>query len=578
MRTRTKVLLISLLAVLALAAAACGGDESTDTSDAGTTTAPEAGGTTTTGTATGGTVRIGWGGAPADLNPGNGVLAEDYTLYELVFDTPIAIDLEGNYIPELATDWTVSDDGLTWTLTLRDDAVFHDGTPVTSEDVKYSIEIFRDYEDWGGFLGAYAYYFTTVEAPDPTTVVLTTDEPLGAFEAQMVFMYIVPKHIWEQNEDPVAFTNDEMIGSGSFKLAELTQGEFVRLEKNADYWGGAPFVDEAVFQTFDNADARVQALINGDVDMITEFPNTAIAALNAADNVKVVQGAPLAPELTDIIFNVTDPENCPVDDGVCSGHPALRDVQVRRALAHGVDKPQMIDVGLLGLGDPGLGLVPTGLPQFFADELVAQDYAFDLDEGNALLDGAGYADTDGDGIRECPDGAECGPTGDLTLRLNFPTDSDTAPRLAELLKGWWGELGVSIEITGLDPDTLTSVCCPTFDYDVIIWGWGSDPDPGFLLSVLTCDEVPTGTSETGYCNPEYDQLFADQAVATDPAARRDIIVEMQRITLEDVPYIIPYYPQATQAYRTDRFTGWQDSASKVGLEDPTSLNVIRPVG
>ena len=152
---------------------------------------------------------------------------------------------------------------------------------------------------------------------------LTTDEPLGAFEAQMVFMYIVPKHIWEANEDPVAFTNDAMIGSGSFKLAEARQGEFVRLETNADYWGGAPNVDEVVFQTFGNADARVQALINGDVDMITEFPNTGIGALSAADNVKVAQGAPLAPGLSDIIFNVTEPENCPADDGVCSGHPAL---------------------------------------------------------------------------------------------------------------------------------------------------------------------------------------------------------------------------------------------------------------
>ncbi|MGZ5383872.1 MAG: ABC transporter substrate-binding protein, partial [Acidimicrobiia bacterium] len=567
MRTRTKTVLMLLLAVLALVAAACG-DGTTDTTGAGdtttTTTAPE-------GTTTGGTVRIGWGGAPADLNPGNGVLAEDYTLYELVFDTPIGIDLEGNYIPELATDWTVSEDGLTWTLTLRDDALFHDGTPVTSDDVKYSIEIFRDYEDWGGFLGSYAYYFTSVEAPDPTTVMLTTDEPLGAFEAQMVFMYIVPKHIWEQNEDPVAFTNDEMIGSGSFKLAEERQGEFVRLAANADYWGGAPLIDEAVFQTFENADARVQALINGDVDMITEYPNTAIATLTAAPNVKVVQGAPLAPELRDIFFNVVEPDNCP-EDAVCSGHPALRDVQVRRALAHGVDKQQMIDIGLLGLGDPGLGLVPTGLPQFFANDLVAQDYAFNITEGNNLLDAAGYADTDGNGIRECPAGDECGPTGDLTLRLNFPTDIDEAPRLAELLKGWWGELGVAVEITGLDSDTLTSVCCPTFDYDVIIWGWGSDPDPGFLLSVLTCDEVSTGTSETGYCNARYDELFYEQGVTTDPAARRDIIIEMQQITLEDVPYIIPYYQQATEAYRTDRFTGWQDSAPKIALEDPTSLN------
>ncbi|MBU1865151.1 MAG: ABC transporter substrate-binding protein, partial [Actinobacteria bacterium] len=151
MRMRANVVLTSLLVVVALAVVGCGDDEASETTAAQTTatTQPETPATTQPETpATGGTVRIGIGGAPEDLNPGNGVLAEDYTLYELVYDTPISIDLDGNYIPELATDWTVSDDGLTWTLTLRDDALFHDGTPVTSEDVKYSIEIFRDYEDW----------------------------------------------------------------------------------------------------------------------------------------------------------------------------------------------------------------------------------------------------------------------------------------------------------------------------------------------------------------------------------------------------------------------------------------------
>ncbi|MGW8319487.1 MAG: hypothetical protein ACWGPS_09595, partial [Candidatus Promineifilaceae bacterium] len=129
----------------------------------------------------------------------------------------------------------------------------------------------------------------------------------------------------------------------------------------------------------------------------------------------------------------------------------------------------------------------------------------------------------------------------------------------------------------LDPDTLTSICCPAFDYDVILWGWGSDPDPGFLLSVMTTDEIPTGNSETGYSNPEYDDLYAQQARALDPERRREIIWEMQRIVFEDLPYIIPYYAQAVQAYRTDKFTGWITDQPKLALEDVSSLVVIEPV-
>ena len=93
----------------------------------------------------------------------------------------------------------------------------------------------------------------------------------------------------------------------------------------------------------------------------------------------------------------------------------------------------------------------------------------------------------------------------------------------------------------LDPDTLTSVCCPAFDYDVIRWGWGSDPDPGFLLGVTTCQEIPTGFSETGYCDEGYDELYADQGRETDRDARIEIVHQMQQQLIDDVPYIVPYY-------------------------------------
>jgi peptide/nickel transport system substrate-binding protein len=571
---RRSILPVATLTVLLTA---CGADTAatsttTPAGDSGTTAA------TTVPETSGGTVRIGWGGAPADLNPGNGVLAEDYTLYELVYDTPIGLDLEGNYVPELAEEWTVSDDGLTYTLKIRDGVTFHDGRPLTAEDVAFTMNLYQQTADFP-FLPSYVDGFTSIEATDPTTVVISTEAPIGNFEARMVFMYVLPKHLWEGEADPVAFANEAMVGAGPFSLLEYKQGEFVRLAANEAYWAGRPIVDEAIFQTFENADARVQALVNGDVDMITEFPNTAIPTLRGNPAITVAQGAPLAPSLRDIFFNVVDPADCPTDaGGVCSGHPALRDVTVRRALAHAVDKQQIIDVALLGLGEPGLGLVPTGLGDWFASELVARDYAFDLAEATRLLDEAGYLDTDDDGIRECPAGAECGPTDDLTFRFSYPTDIDTGARETELIQGWWGEIGVKAEIQGLDPDTLTSVCCPTFDYDVILWGWGSDPDPGFLLGVLLCDEVESGFSESGYCNPAYDELYSQQAAEPDRAKRRELIVEMQRIALEDVPYIIPYYDLDTQAYRNDRFVGWQDSSSKLALEDPTSLLVIRPAG
>lgn len=566
MRSSSSVRLLVVGLALGLVLSACGGQQQSGQPSGGQSAQPSS-------NLTGGTVRIGIGGSAKDLNPGNGELTEDYILYELVFDTPIALDADGSYIPELATDWAVSDDGLTWTLTLRDDVVFHDGTPMTSEDVKFTLELYRDTPDFI-YLPAYCDVCTDIEAPDATHVAITLSDPVGNFESRMIFMYILPKHIWETVDDPVAYENPEMIGTGPFKLAEFKRDEFTRLDANTDYWGEAPKVDEVIFQTIENPDARVTALTEGDVDMITEFPPTAVPTLQNTENVEVMLADPVSGSLRDYIINMIDPDQCPPDDGVCSGHPALRDVEVRRALAMAVDKQQIIDVARLGAAAPGLTMVPTGLGDFFASEV--QDYAFDPDGANALLDQAGYADTDNDGIRECPSGADCGPTDDLTFRFNYADDIDSAPREAELLEAMWGEIGVKIEIQGLDPSALSSVCCPTFDFDIILWGWGSDPDPAFLLSVLLCEEQTTGTSETGYCNSAYDDLYQQQGVETDHAARVQIIHEMQQILIDDVPYIIPYYDKTVEAFRTDSFTGWPVDRGSLGLEDPGSLSVIRP--
>ena len=118
------------------------------------------------------------------------------------------------------------------------------------------------------------------------------------------------------------------------------------------------------------------------------------------------------------------------EGGICSGHPALRDRVVRQAMAHAVDKQQIVDVAELGLGTPGLGLVPAALGDFYASEL--QDYAFDIPLANKMLDEAGYLDTDGDGIRECPAGMDCGGR-QLDIVMQIPSDIASGPREAELL-------------------------------------------------------------------------------------------------------------------------------------------------
>ncbi|MBI5840093.1 MAG: ABC transporter substrate-binding protein [Chloroflexi bacterium] len=521
------------------------------------------------GSGGGATARVGWAGSPDTLNPGTAVLSEAYIIFELVYDSMYELNLDGTFTLSLADSVSVSDDNLTYTYKIKDGIKFHDGQPLTAEDIAFTYNFYRDNVDFP-YMNGYTIYFDTIEATPDNEVVITLTEAIPNIDAQLVFLYVLPKHIWE-SADPIEFENVEMIGSGPFKMVEYKQNEFVHLTANKDHFRTPPKISEVIFQTFASNDALVQAIKTGQVDMITEMPATAVESLRGESNVEVVVGAPFAPTVTDIILNQVDPENCPTaDGGICSGHPALRDRNVRLAMAHATDKKKIIDVVQLGLASPGMTLIPDGLGVWFNDGLA--DYEYDVAKANQILDDAGYKDSDGDGVREMPDG-----TNPLNFRLNWPSDSIDAPRTAELLSEMWGEIGIELQLQAVDPDALTAQCCPAFDFDVMIWGWGSDPDPNLLLGVMTTDQIPTGSSETGYSNPEFDDLFAQQATELDKDKRIALVRQMQEIVHNDVVYIIPYYDPNIQAFRTDRFTGWITDQPKVELADTTSLVVIEPV-
>jgi peptide/nickel transport system substrate-binding protein len=467
----------------------------------------------------------------------------------------------------------VSADGKVYTFKIHEGITFHDGQPLTAADVAFSLNLYKAHEDFP-YLNFYTLAFETIEAPDESTVVLTLNEAIPNLESQLLALYILPAHIWSEFAEGSAtaeFENLAMIGSGPFKMQEYQQNEFVHLVANPEHFQSPPQIDEVIFQSFGNEDALVQALQTGQVDMITEMPNTAVPTLNRAENVTVVTGAPLGPSVRDIIFNQLAPENCPTDDGgLCTGHPALLDRNVRLALAHATDKQNIIDVAMLGLAEPGLTLVASGQAYWYNDQI--EDYAFDTALANQILDDGGYLDTDGDGIRELPDGSR-----PLTFRLQWANDIPEAPRIAELLGQSWGEIGVKTEPQAVDPDALTSACCPAFDFDIIIWGWSWGPDPNDPLGVMRTDQIPTGSSETGYANPEFDALYDQQAVELDPEKRRELVFQMQQIVFDDVVYIIPYYQSTVQAYRSDRFTGWITDQPTVDLSNRKNLVVIEPV-
>jgi peptide/nickel transport system substrate-binding protein len=521
----------------------------------------------------GGILNVGRTATPDSLNPGVAYLSEAFDIINLVYDALITTDLRNKAQPQLAKEWSVDSSGKVWTFKLHDGVKWHDGQPLTAEDVAFTYNMIKGFESFA-LIKSYTSLLEKAEAPDPTTAVLTFEQPVSNTDERFSSVYILPKHIWEKFKDEKAateFENLEMIGSGPFKLTEFKSGEFTRLTANKEHFLTPPKVDEVIFKVYQNDDAMVQALKTGEVDVI-EPPKTVVRALQSEPNIKVEIGASLS--LTDIILNTTDPKNCPKDVGKCTGHPALRDVKVRQALAYATDKQALIDTVLLGLGAPGLSLVMPGHGDGYAKDV--KDYPFDIEKAKQILEDAGYKDTDGDGIREMPGD----PSKPLSFRYSFPSDqaAGTGPRLFETLRDSWKQAGVDIKLQALEADALTSVCCPAFDFDVINWGWGAGVDPSSLLYIATTDEIPTGNSETGYSNPEYDALFKEQETTVDKAKRNEILHKMQEILIRDVPYIIPYYAQNVEAYRSDKFQGWVvDPEGILDLETRISLTAVSPV-
>ena len=517
--------------------------------------------------------RIGYGGSPDTLNPGTAVLTEAYTIFALVYDAMYTYNLDGTYSLGLAESVDRSADGLTYTYKIRSGIKFHDGQPLTARDVAFTYNLNKAHAEYP-YMNPYTASMESITAPDDTTVVIRLNAVIPNIESQLVFQYVLPAHVWQAHAAGAAaveFENETLIGSGPFKLLEYKQGEFVRLGANKQHFSRPPKVDEVIFQTIGNPDALVQAVSTGQVDMITELPNAAAEKLGKAPNVKVVSAAPFAPAVSDIIFNQATGASCP-SKSACTGNVALQDRQVRVALAHATNKQQLIDVLLLGKGTPGLTLIPNGLGMWFNNSL--QDYEYNPAKANKILDDAGYV-YDGEircAVPDCPYGSPI-----MNFRMYWPSDSVDAPRMAELLAGMWKEIGVGLYPQAIDPDALTALCCPAFDFDIMLWGWGSDPDPNLLLNVMRTESIATGSSETGYSNARYDALYEQQSVELDLKKRQALVWEMQRQVHEDAVYIIPYYEMQVQAVRTDRFTGWIVDQNKLDLSDVSSLVNITPV-
>ena len=494
------------------------------------------------------TFTVGWLNEADSLNPFTGFEAESYELWSLTYDYMIG------YRPSdiapvptgLAESWQDSPDGRTWTFTIREGVTFWDGEPLTASDIAYTYNRILDGGPEAVNYGSYLGSVETATAPNDTTVVLELSEPNAVLP--LLPIPIVPEHIWSKisEEEVKSFSNEppDVVGSGPFKVVEGKAGTSIyRFEANEDYWQGAPNIDEIVFRVFNTEDLMIQALITGEIDFVEDIQVSSAEALADEDTITTNNG--VSPGFEEIAFN-TGAVDTDTGEPIGDGHPALLDPEFRRALAYTVDNDEIVDKVYDGAGEPGVSIIPPFYDTYFWPP--EDEYEFDLDTANQMLDDAGY-ERGTDGIRTMPDTGE-----PISLRLHARSDSEYSKETMEFYSEWLADVGIESEVVLAESGKLTNIILDG-EFDLFQWGWYVEPDPDSILEVMTCD-ARGGSSDSWYCNEEYDRLYTQQHSEVDDAKRAEMVQRMQEILYEDVPYMVTAYTSIIEAYRSDRFTGF----------------------
>lgn len=488
------------------------------------------------------------------LNP---FLAEEYAATELgrlnyeYLTTYSAKDFGPS--PGLAERWRENPDG-SWTFTLRENARWSDGAPITAADVVYTVTQLLTNESARAVNGSYVDNVRAVRANGPHEVVLETKKPQATMLG--IDVPIVPQHVWSKLPDLAKVANDSaVVGSGPFVLTEYKAQQYATLKANEHFWRGRPKIDELRFVFFQNTDAAVQALRRGDIDLIGDGVNSSLTpaqfgALRDEPGITVNRG--LGQRIYQLVLNpgARSRSGTPLGDG----HPALADLRVRQAIGHAIDTRALVDRVLDGLGTPATGYLPPAFPAVHWSPPEQDRRGFDQGKANRLLDEAGYPRGQ-DGLRRDSGGKP------LTLRLSGRQDRATDTKVGAFVKEWLQAVGITVEpriVAGREHNQLTS----TGRFDLAFSGWGVGPEPNYVLSVQTCAARPgqagnDGTTDGFFCDPEYDRLYAAQLSETDRPQRLELIRKLQQRWHELAPAIPLYHADALEAYRGDRFQGLQ---------------------
>ncbi|WP_223700695.1 peptide-binding protein [Sutcliffiella deserti] len=473
----------------------------------------------------GGDLVIGSSGSPTLFNTLYSADTASSAIEGFIYDSLVGGNTE--FEPELsmAESWDQTEDGLVHTLKLKEGLTFHDGEPVTSEDVKFTYDI-PLHEDYDGPRKGYFERIESVEIVDELTVKMTLSAVDPAFHITLGYG-ILPQHIL--GDVPVAelgeheFNTKSPIGSGPFKFVEWVDGQYVKVEAFEDYHEGRPYLDTLTYKIVTDADQLLTQLNTGDVQF-SIVPSTDLETVQeweAQGALKIESG--LALSYTYLGYNLRN--------------PLFEDVKVRQALTHAIDRETIVASVMNGDGE--VAHFPESPLSWAYDDSSTPKFEYDPEKAKALLEEAGWT-ANADGMLE-----KDGELFEFELKTNQGNKvrEDIAVVVQQQLK----EIGITVTPNIMEWSAfLADVNPPAWKFDAIILGWslGIDPDPS---GIFHSKEIEEGLNFIGYSNERADELMDLNMSTMDQEERKGYIVEVNNIIAEEQPYTFLYYPNVHRA-------------------------------
>ncbi|MBQ7971841.1 MAG: ABC transporter substrate-binding protein [Lachnospiraceae bacterium] len=453
-------------------------------------------------------------GIPQDiedsLDPHEMLAAGTKELFFNVYEGLYKADVDGNLVPAVAGDVVISEDGCTYTFTLREGVKFHDGTLVTAADVEYSIAKCADIEGGSPNIAAFSN-IVSVTATDDTHVEIVLAEADNDLLAMLASIEaaILPKN--NATPDSVA------IGTGPYKYVSRSPLENIKMEAFEEYWNGAPEIKNVTFKICSNADTIAMELNGGSIDMFCRLTTAQMAEINM-EQFEILEGT----------MNLVQGMYLNNDFG------PFQDVRVRQALCHAVNREEVLAFVSDGKGTViGSSMIPA-FGKYYMEDL-NELYPYDTQKAKELLSEAGYAD---------------GLTFSITVPSNYQQHVDTAQVIAEQLK----EVNVTAEIKLVDWDTWLSETYSNRNYEATVIGVDA---PQLTATAFLDRFVSTaGDNFVNYSNPAYDENFANAMSTVEDEARTEYFKNCERLLAEDAANVyIQDLPEFVALSK--KYTGYQ---------------------